>query len=468
MSEFEKRHLERTTHWFLILLVAHLPAFVGAALYFGTGMVTAVVGWAAILVGPLVLHWTARGSKLAAISVGIALMAASGLLIHLGKGMIEMHFHVFACLAILAAFGSMAVVLAATVTIAVHHLGFFFFLPASVFNYEASLGIVLLHAAFVVFETIPAIFIARRLHTFIQVQDTVTRRLSGIAESVSSSSDYLANASQSMAETASRQSVSIGETSASIETSARTTQTNAANAQTARGLAQETRASAETGARDMQEMQVAMQAVQASSDNITKIIKSIDEIAFQTNILALNAAVEAARAGEAGAGFSVVAEEVRNLARRSADAARETSDRIADSIQKSRHGAELSARVAVSLDAILERIRKMESLVVGIADASSEQSKSIGGVNSTVAQISSYTQTAAANAEECAAAAEELKAQAAILRETVIELGAILEMPSSSSVPPLPKAPPSPAHPRAPKIAAPSDKQALHGLSRDF
>jgi len=176
----------------------------------------------------------------------------------------------------------------------------------------------------------------------------------------------------------------------------------------------------------MREMSEAMGAIKTSSDNIAKIIKTIDEIAFQTNILALNAAVEAARAGEAGMGFAVVADEVRNLAQRSAKAAKETAEKIEDSIRKSEHGVEISARVGDSLQEILAKARQVDDLVAEIAIASKEQSQGITQVNTAVAQMDKVTQSNAANAEETASASEQLNAQAAGLKEAITELNALM------------------------------------------
>ena len=169
----------------------------------------------------------------------------------------------------------------------------------------------------------------------------------------------------------------------------------------------------------MAAMASAMDAIKLSSDNIAKIIKTIDEIAFQTNILALNAAVEAARAGEAGAGFAVVAEEVRALAQRSAQAAHETAEKIEDSIGKSQQGIVFSAKVSASLEEILGKARQVDDLIAEIATSSREQSQGIGQISTAVSQMDKVTQTNAAAAEESAAAAQELSAQATTLKSCV-------------------------------------------------
>jgi methyl-accepting chemotaxis protein len=242
------------------------------------------------------------------------------------------------------------------------------------------------------------------------------------AEQISAASAQVSGASQSLAEGASEQAASLEETSSSLEEMASMTRRNADNAQHAKTSAVQTRQSADVGAEQMQRLLAAMEGIKSASDDITKILKSIDEIAFQTNILALNAAVEAARAGEAGAGFAVVAEEVRNLAQRCSAAAKETAVKIEDSVKKSHEGAKISAEVARSFAEIQGKVRQLDELVAEIATASQEQSQGISQVNTAVTQMDKVTQSNAASAEEIASAAEELNAQAETLKEAVVEL----------------------------------------------
>lgn len=255
-----------------------------------------------------------------------------------------------------------------------------------------------------------------------QVLKRVSKTLGEASDQVSASAGEVSSASQMLAQGASEQAASLEETSASIEEINSQAKRNGDNANDARGLAQEAREATDQGTAQMREMVDAMDAIKTSSNNIAKIVKTIDEIAFQTNILALNAAVEAARAGEAGAGFAVVADEVRNLAQRAALAAKETTESIDDSIRKSARGAELSSKVAQDLDRIAGKARQVADLVVEIATASREQSEGLGQVGTAMSQMDKVTQANAGSAEETAASAEELKSQASVLESAVGEL----------------------------------------------
>lgn len=239
------------------------------------------------------------------------------------------------------------------------------------------------------------------------------------SEQIASAAKQVSSSSQGLAAGASSQAGSLEETSASIEELTGMTRNNSQNADQAKSIAQTARESADQSATAVTKLNTAMSELKVSNSEVAKIVKSIDEIAFQTNILALNAAVEAARAGEAGAGFAVVAEEVRSLAQRSAQAAKETANKIDNALAKSEDGARISDDVAASLNGIIEQVRKLDALVTSIATASKEQSQGIGQVNGAVVQIDKVTQSNAAAAEECASASEELNAQAAELNTLV-------------------------------------------------
>jgi methyl-accepting chemotaxis protein len=246
--------------------------------------------------------------------------------------------------------------------------------------------------------------------------------LGAASEQTSTAVAEFSRTSLVLADGASQQAAALEETSASLEEIASLTKSNAGNTSSAKEFSSQTRAAAEAGSADMHAMTVAMEEIKTSSHSIRTIIKTIDEIAFQTNLLALNAAVEAARAGEAGQGFAAVADEVRCLAQRSAQAARETADQIQDSIAKTEKGVQLSAKVATGLDEIAAKARQMDTVVEQIATASFEQSQGISQVNAAVLQMDAITQSNAASSEESASSAEELDAQAQSLHDAVISL----------------------------------------------
>ena len=255
----------------------------------------------------------------------------------------------------------------------------------------------------------------------------VETTLLAMAEQTGGAASQVSASSQSLAEGANRQASSVQETASALNQLADTTSRNSENATQARNMADETRAAAEAGSNGMNEMIEAMNSIKASSDNIANIIKTIDEIAFQTNILALNAAVEAARAGEAGAGFAVVADEVRNLAQRCASAAKDTAAQIEDSIQRSEVGVEISSRVGDHFENILSKAREVNELVKEIARASEEQSEGIKHINTAVMQLDSDIQSNSATAEETASTSEELSSQAEMLQHTVMDLKVVIQ-----------------------------------------
>jgi methyl-accepting chemotaxis protein len=272
----------------------------------------------------------------------------------------------------------------------------------------------------------------------------VTLSLSEAAERLSETSALVSAGSHTVAQNCVQQAASLEEVNATLEEMTSISIKNSHHAETAASIAQQTHSTAGSGSKHMSDLDTAIQDINSASDDIAAIIKTIDSIAFQTNILALNAAVEAARAGEAGLGFAVVANEVRTLAQRSAQAAHETAERIQGTITKTARTAQLSRQLKDTFVEIVKNANEVNQLDQNVAGYSKEQADGIRQVTTAVSALEKTTQANAANSEESAATVEELHAQSSTLKQNINELQQLVGgAPAPVSAPSMPPRPPS-------------------------
>ncbi|GHV34210.1 methyl-accepting chemotaxis protein [Clostridia bacterium] len=263
--------------------------------------------------------------------------------------------------------------------------------------------------------------IGNSLKTMVASLNEIFGEINGATGQVSSGAKQIADGAQGLAQGSTQQAAAVEQLSSSISEIAQKTKENATEAGRAANLSEAVRRNAEKGSNQMGDMISAVREINDASQNIQKVIKVIDDIAFQTNILALNAAVEAARAGQHGKGFAVVAEEVRNLAAKSAAAASDTGALIANSMEKAELGAKIAEETAASLNEIVEGINESSKIVSDIASSSEEQSVAISQINNGIDQVAQVVQQNSATSEESAATAEELSGQSSVLEDLVAQ-----------------------------------------------
>jgi methyl-accepting chemotaxis protein len=448
-----------------VVLAAIATTYAGALAYgvvYNNLMLTLVLG-AAVLGAAWLTAKVAQGGTLSQVGLPFLGMVMVGLLIHTAHGRNESHFAVFAFLACAVAYRSALPVLVGAATIAVHHITFNQFQAwgwGPLCFTEPGWAKVVEHALYVVAEAVVLLFLAARakasystaeelmalveqlrstegvvdlsvashrshdpkVRRFIEAMGHIANSIRTVrqsAEEIRGAAGEIASGNQSLSARTEEAAASIQQTAASMEEIAGSIQSSSNNAQDANTLANQASNVASAGGDAVSRVISTMTGIQQSSRKITDIIGTIDGIAFQTNILALNAAVEAARAGEQGRGFAVVAAEVRTLARRSADAAKEIKQLITSSVEQVETGSSLVNTTGSTISEVVDQVRRVNELVGLIATTSSEQNNGIAQINQAIGRLDQNTQHNAALVEETAAAAESLQHQASELARSV-------------------------------------------------
>jgi methyl-accepting chemotaxis protein len=424
-NETEKKHLYSINKIFSYVLLAHIPVSLILAYLFHTGMALAALGSIAICSLPIFLSFFTSSYRLAAITHGIALMFFSGLLIHLTKGMIETHFHIFVSLAILIVFANPLVILAAAGTIAIHHVGFFFLLPSSVFNYQASIAILIVHAGFVVLQTLPCMWIAEKFKGYIVEQGVVIAQIDDIYKTMNSSINQLTVNNQQLSESSDLQSSAVTQTAQTVHQISQMANQTSENASQSKSISDKTKNSANQGIQTVNQVSDAIIKIRESNNSVIDQITDnnqqlkefvqtirqiesktniINDIVFQTKLLSFNASVEAARAGEQGKGFSVVAEEIGKLALTSGLASKEINEIInisAHKVQAIVSSTEIKinelitasqanineGEQKVKFNELTNYISELNNRVIEISEASEEQSQGISEMTTVIQQL---------------------------------------------------------------------------------
>ncbi len=457
---------ERGLHGHDRVMLSGIATVFAGALAYGVaydGLGLAVGAGLLLMAAAVGAAWLGGGGTLSRLALPALGMAMVGLLIHVARGHAEAHFAVFAFLAVTVVYRSPLPVLAGAATIAVHHLSFNFFQQwgwGPVCFTEPGLMRVVEHALYVVAESAVLLLLAQRAardgrvgeqlsliaqrlvaddgtvdfgRIRVEQPEAVTRQLLAAlarveravaevrqgADEISTAAVEIAHGSQDLSSRTEQTAGNLQQTASSVEELSGTVSQTAASAGTAARLVGAAAQRAEHGGRVVQAVTQTMDGIHGSSQRIADIIGTIDGIAFQTNILALNAAVEAARAGEQGRGFAVVAAEVRSLAQRSGEAAREIKRLIQASVDEVEDGSRRVGEAGLAMQEIVRAVHDVRAVIEEIATAAAEQSQGLRGVNGAVAEIDGVTQQNAALVEQSAAAAASMREQATRLVEAV-------------------------------------------------
>lgn len=408
MTRYEEQYRRKANRFLLCVLWAHLPVLIPFAAWQGTGILSAILGSMLLCAGPTLLVLLRPASVLTSCAVASATMGFSGLLIYLGQGKIEYHFHVFSFLAVVTALCSPVAQIVAAATIAAHHVLGWLFVPAAVFNYEAAFTDVLLHAFFVVVDTAICLRIVYQLRDAVQARGILEDEVGQSASRVNSGASEILNLVSGMANSAVEQSRMVDQVAgASTDLSREWAERSASAEQNEVGVTNTLRLLRDCQ-RDMATMNTDMQKLAEANQKVSAVLHLVMDIARQTNILAVNASIEASRTGAAGAGFGIIADQVRDLARRTGEAAADIESVLSSSISTVDQNASNLDRVAHSMHTVLQSAEQMAEFSRQIIAMGQSHSNSVQSISQAMQRISAETERLAASSKECNGTTAEL------------------------------------------------------------
>lgn len=422
ITAYELRHAEKANRFLFSVLLGHLVVVPVLAAWYGNSASMAALLTLALLAAPTVLNLRYPAALATSITNAVTLMGMSAITIAEANGRVEYHFHVFVSLALLMSQADWRPLLVAAVTIAVQHVGTWLVRPAALLNYDAHFGDILLHAVFVIVETVPCIWIAKELRIAVRGRGLVDEHLERSAAGVLEHADAIARTTAALSMSATRQAEDVTDLS-------RRSDHIDHRLMDAHGVVQNADRSSSELVEQMRiadesvlRMAAEIKGITQAGKQISGIAKQIDAIAFQTNLLALNAAVEAARAGQAGQGFAVVADEVRALALRAGEAARDVEGLLAESMNRSAASSKQLQELQGTIGNLHRATNAVRSVVAEVRELSASQKEDISEISITLRKFSQAVASSATALRQSSESGEELHLVANQLQTTVDEL----------------------------------------------
>ncbi|MDX2269864.1 MAG: methyl-accepting chemotaxis protein [Bryobacter sp.] len=412
MSNFEKNYRANASKFLTAILWLHLPILVVFALTQNTSVGVAVIGSVLLCAAPTVLVAMNPSGLAAAIAIACATMGFSGLTIYLGAGKIEYHFHVFSFLAVVTALTNPWAQIAAAVTIALHHVIGWAIAPRAVFNYDAAFSDVMLHAFFVVVETGICLRIVSLLSDTVKARGILEEQVSQASDGVTTGSREIEAFVHTLAGTASTQAQmvdQVADASRSLESDWTSREKMASETEAQLRDAVERIAACR---RDLELINRDMNSLAEANRKVNGIMTLVTDIARQTNILAVNASIEASRSGAAGAGFGIIADQVRDLARRTGEAAKDIESVLTGSISTVDRNAHALDDVTRSMGVVADATQQMSKLTTQLVEQGRAQGNELSRISTAIQKISAGTQHLASGAEESSSVSTELARQA--------------------------------------------------------